>query len=182
MEYKPTSNYVKAQSKYNIQEQDRQRLMNSLLNAYKGYGIVDKVVKTGKATQFGKQVAQNYKKGIATPYPDWLKQGIPDTKKVFKSMQDYDDVSGLMGYLKNFINPSPEQLAMREVGNLALQNTGSLMADGMESKAIGTATESTASTLLSNPITQILGAILGIGFGAGKEGSTLNKLNKELGL
>lgn len=182
MDYKPTSNYVKAQSKYNIQEQDRQRLMNSLLTLKAQYGILDNVMKTGKATNFGKQVAQNYKRGIARPYPDWLKEGIPNTKKVFKSMQDYDDVSGLMGYLKNFYNPSPEQIAMREVGTLAMQNTGSLMADGMTPEAIGTATESTAGTLLSNPITQILGAILGAGYGIGKEGSTLNRWNKELGL
>jgi len=172
MDYKPTSNYVKAQSRYNIQEQNRQRLMDSLFNVYTGYGILDKVMKTGKTTQFGKEVAKTFQN---TQYPKWLKEGIPNTQKVLNPMQDYDDVSGLMGYLTNFINPSPEQKAMREVGTLAMQNTGSLMADGMTPEAIGTATESTAGTLLSNPITQILGAILGAGYGIGKEGSTLQR-------
>tara|TARA_R100000152_G_C6759607_1_gene183564 strand:- start:733 stop:1284 length:552 start_codon:yes stop_codon:yes gene_type:complete len=178
--YKPTTNYVKAQADYNLHQHNQKKFEEGLTTAYKGYKNLDKIMTLAREANFGKEVAKTFQN---TQYPSWLTDALPNAQKVLHPMQDYEGVSGLMGHLKNFFNPSSQQIAMGDVGRLALQQpTANLIQEGMTEEAVKAGTQSTSSALMSNPTIQILTALMALGYGASKPGSTLNRWNKELGI
>ena len=178
--YKPTTNYIKAQADYDLHESDKKKSQGMFTSLYKRYKDLDKIMTLTRHANFGREVAKTFQN---TQYPDWLTKAYPNPNKILPDLIKAPKVKGLMANLKNFHNPTSDMLAMGDLGRLALQQpTSALVQQGMTEEAVKAGTQSTAGTLMSNPTIQILTALMAMGYGANKQGTTLNRWSKELGI
>lgn len=191
MEYKTTNNFAKAQSKYGVNQNNNQDLLSKLSSLYKTMGMYGKLKKTTDTAQFGRKVAEHYRQNQK---PDWLKEYMPTHSKTLgeitgrkamgntPALEGYAPVEdGFFGMMKNMYNPSSEFSTLYDLGNVALeQGTTQLASEGMSAEALSGANQGAMGSAMSSPYAPVILALLGLGIGAGKEGSTLNRWNKDL--
>ena len=180
MDYKPTTNYVKAQSKYNLDENRRAKLLNSILGLKSMYSYYDSIATDRRKAKYGREVATHFTQG---QMPEWIKKDYVKPLQTMQRISGYEGDTGLWGALKNFYNPTAQHKEALRLGNLASsQNTSDLISSpqNMSPEAVSAGTQTTAGSIASNPITPILATILALGYGAGKEGSTINRWNNKL--
>jgi len=184
MEYKPTNNYAKAQSKYNLNQSNNQDVINKLSSLIRGVNMYGQFKQNTDMAQFGRKVAEHYR-GNKTP--KWLNEYMPDANAKLNAitgtkgmagkpgLEGYAPVEGgLSGMFKNWYSPTSDFETLNKLGTEALkQGNTQLASEGMSAEALSGVNESTMGTAMSNPYASIVLALLGAGIGAGKQGSTL---------
>jgi len=187
--YKPTNNYIKAQSDYDIGKNKREEFLNKVMTLYTGLKGYGQIAKNTNLAKFGHTVAEHYKNKKGTP--EWAKEEYANPNKIFQDIAGTKNRTGygspddgLFGMIRNMYSPSEEFNTMRDLGQLAQEQGRSTLVlnEGMSEEALAEASKGEFATAMANPYIQMLSALLGLGMGAGKQGSTLNRLNKDLGL
>jgi len=180
--YKPTNNYIKAQSDYDIGKNKQEEFLNKVMTLYTGLKGYGQIAKNTELAKFGHTVADHYQQRKT---PEWAKEEYDNPNKIFtdiagtKTRTGYgapDD--GLFSMIKNMYSPSEEFNTMRDLGQLAKEQGRNTLVinEGMSEEALAQASKGEFGTAMANPYVQLLSALLAVGVGSDKQGSTMQRL------
>ena len=179
--YKPTTNYIKAQSNYDIGKQSQEDFLNKVLTLYTGLKGYGQIAKNTELAKFGHTVADHYQQRKT---PEWAKEEYDNPNKIFTDIAGTQTRTGygapddgLFSMIKNMYSPSEEFNTMRDLGQLAQEQGRNTLVinEDMSEEALAEASKGEFATAMANPYIQMLSALLAVGMGSDKQGSFLQK-------
>tara|TARA_R100000406_G_scaffold15563_1_gene9660 strand:+ start:3605 stop:4177 length:573 start_codon:yes stop_codon:yes gene_type:complete len=179
--YKPTTNYIKAQSDYDIGKKNQEDFLNKALTLYTGLKGFGYLAKNTELAKFGHTVADHYQQRKT---PEWAKEEYDNPNKIFTDIAGTQTRTGygapddgLFSMVKNMYSPSEEFTIMRDLGEVAQkQGRNTLVVnEDMPVEAYNMASQGNIGTAIANPYVQLLSALLAVGIGSDKQGSFLQK-------
>jgi hypothetical protein len=146
----------------NNRRQEDDKTQKGLLNIYKTYKIADNALKTQQRAEFGRTIAKEYSNPSITGGKGYEAIHAMFTPDQLKAMAESEPVKqGLLSGLKQTYSPN--------------QTTTDLATIGATATEAGVSSGQATAGAMANPATLAIMAVLGLGIGAGKKGSTLNR-------